>query len=552
MSSTQKITLFLTLIVFSLVLSLPLIRSGLTYDYGIGFWGPSGHDMIWHLNLINHINNPLKIPLGSFSGEYLQNYHPFYDILIAFIAKITHISNSTLVFQIYPLVTSLIYLYLSFLIGKKLTQKFSGGIFLVFLNTFASSAGFLVTLIREGNFGGESLFWSMQSASIQINPPLVLSYLFILGLILKILNKKTDLLVIIFLVLLPITKAYGGVAGYLIWGFYSLIQLQKKQIKPLVYLIISLPLSYIVFRQYNFMSSGLIQFSPLWFIDQLFNSPDKLYFPRLSSALYNLKLAGNLKVIPIYIFGVGIFLFGNYFLRLFGFLPPYSSKSTFHKTLLLSSLILTILPLLFIQNGTAWNTIQFLYYGLLFGNILLVSFIFSDSFTIFKKILLFLILLLSVLGNINTYQNYLGNPPPSAIPAKEIEALNFLNQQPAGTVLTVPYDPHLKDFFPQTPVPLYAYITSAYIPAFTRQTTFISDEMNLNNSGYDWQNRLNQSLKFFKQENVFQDRGFLVNNKIDYVYLAGIQKDRTFLDLQNMSLVPIFENDGAAIYRVNR
>lgn len=551
MSHRQKIILIISLIFGSIIFSLPLIRSGLNYSFGIGFWGPSGHDMIWHLELINHIKNWNNIPLASFSGQQLQNYHPLYDLLVFYIHQITSMPTSLLVFQIIPITTSFIYLLLSFLIGQKISNKYIGGISFFLFNLISGSFGWIYTLITQGKLAGESIFWSMQSASFQTNPPLILSLIFIEILILFILYEKNTIFTILLLCLLPITKIYGGVAGYLIWGFYSLFSLSQKKYRPLIYLLTSLPFALVLFSQYNTLSTSLIEFSPLWFVKNLFSSPDKLFFPKLSSAINTYSLTNNIKLYPILVVSTLIFFIGNFGLRLIGFLNLFKSKTPFTTNLFLSLTILSIIPLLIIQKGTPWNTIQFIYYSLFFLNLLSAIFV-SQLKPKFLNIFLFFFVTTSILGNIDTYHGFLGNPPPTAIPTPELSALQFLSNQSKGLVLTYPYDPNLKDSFKFTPIPLYSYETNAYVSAYTKQYTFLADEMNLNNSGYPWQSRLSDSQKFFKQKNIFEDRGFLVNNLIDYIYLTGLQIPKTNLDITNLYLTQIYHSQDTVIYRVNR
>ena len=76
--------------------------------------------------------------------------------------------------------------------------------------------------------------------------------------------------------------------------------------------------------------------------------------------------------------------------------------------------------------------------------------------------------------------------------------------------------------------------------------------MNLANSGFDWQSRRQNSLDFFKQLDIFKDRGFLVNNQIDYIYLVDDQKENLNLNKLDLSLKKIFENRQSLIYRVQR
>lgn len=207
--------------------------------------------------------------------------------------------------------------------------------------------------------------------------------------------------------------------------------------------------------------------------------------------------------------------------------------------------ICCLIPLFFIQKGTSWNTIQFLYYALFLSNIFLTKFLVNNQKYIFWVFLSYLIPLISFLPN------YLGKTPPAAIPSKEIEALNFLKSQPKGTVLTYPYDKYLKKSFPKTPLPLYAYETTSYVAAYSGQQTYLEDEMNLQNSGYIWPERRQASLDFFSQQNEFADRGFLVNNQISYLYLPKIYMDKIDFN-DNMYLKIIYENDEVVIYQVQR
>ena len=51
-----------------------MVKSGLVYDYGMGFWGANAHDGLWHVTLIESLSRgSLKLPI--FSGETIHNYH---------------------------------------------------------------------------------------------------------------------------------------------------------------------------------------------------------------------------------------------------------------------------------------------------------------------------------------------------------------------------------------------------------------------------------------------------------------------------------------------
>jgi len=166
--------------------------------------------------------------------------------------------------------------------------------------------------------------------------------------------------------------------------------------------------------------------------------------------------------------------------------------------------------------------------------------------------LTYLIVVLNLLPLIGSLPNFTGKIPPTAISKSEIEALSFLKSEPKGTVLTYPYDAYLRKFFPMTPIPIYSYETTSYVSAYSNQVTFLEDEMNLENSGYNWQPRRLESENFFSQKNIFVDRGFLVNNQIDYLYLPKIYLTKTPLLSSELSIKNIFENQEIIIYQVNR
>jgi len=533
-SSKKKIIFIIIFLICLFIQVIPVIRSGLLYEYGIGFWGPNGHDAIWHLSLINHISNPLKINLPIFAGETLKNYHPFFDIFIAYLSKITLISSSIWLFQLFPLISASLFLYFSFKLGHKLSGKFSGGIILMLLNSINNSFGWIVTLIRSKSFGGESLFWAMQSPSNQLNPPYLLSILLIL--ILIYLLKKTNpkkIFIFLLLIFLPIIKVYSAVPAFIIFGFYVL-----KNKKYLSTLFFSFLIATFLFFQYNSSSSSLIKFEPFWFTNSMVESIDRFYWPQLVSFLHSRSV---IKFALAQTIAIIIFLIGNFSFRLLAFKEIFKEKS-----LLISIIICTLIPLFFIQKGTSWNTIQFLYYALFLANIPL-------SLYLSKHLnLAYFIVLLNLFPLIGSLPNFTGKMPPTAISKSEIEALSFLKDQPQGIVLTYPYDAYLRKSFPVTPVPIYSYETSSYVSAYSQQQTFLEDEMNLENSGYNWRPRRLESDNFFSQKNIFIDRGFLVNNKIDYLYIPKINLIKTSLLSSELSIINIFENQEIIIYQVNR
>ena len=98
---TKQFSLVSLIIIGTITWSLTMVRSGLLYKFGYGFWGPNGHDGIWHIALSNSLSKgTLENPI--FSGSLLQNYHLGFDLLLALLNKLTTIPISILYFQILP------------------------------------------------------------------------------------------------------------------------------------------------------------------------------------------------------------------------------------------------------------------------------------------------------------------------------------------------------------------------------------------------------------------------------------------------------------------
>jgi len=559
MEKAKKYFTPIILIALSLFSTIPVIKTGIDYPYGIGFWGSNGHDGIWHLSLINSISNPLKITMPIFSGSFLVNYHPFFDILIAFLSRLTRISPSILLFQIFPLISSFFIVLLSYKIGLLLFKNKLAGLLLASFNVFSNSAGWIYSLVKFGDIrGGESIFWAMQSPSIQLNPPFALSILFSLLVLYQIISHYHQknlpvsfyLTVFLSLVLLPITKAYSALFIFPVFFIFSIQKIRQSQFKPIIFLFITTLIAFAIYKIYNPQSSSLFEFKPFWFTESLIESPDRFYLPKIANARYTLQAAGlSPRLILIYIFSIAIFYIGNYFTRILGILK-LKLPNSLHLLLLPPIILLSLIPLIFIQSGTPWNTIQFLYYSMFFSNIFLVNFL-IDLPSKFKLPLIITVLLLNLIPSLFSSTNYLTPNPSAYISQDEISALSFLSKQSPGTVLTYPYDKYAKQSL-KAPLPIWAYETTSYVPAYSQHPVFVADEMNLSNSGYDLQTRLSQSNDFFKFQDKYANRGFLVNNQISYIYLLNHQAPTISQHSQDLYISQIYSNPSVTIFKVER
>ncbi|MBU1129873.1 hypothetical protein KKE45_00965, partial [Patescibacteria group bacterium] len=78
------------------------------------------------------------------------------------------------------------------------------------------------------------------------------------------------------------------------------------------------------------------------------------------------------------------------------------------------------------------------------------------------------------------------------------------------------------------------------------------DEMNLIISNYDWKQRRQDSDNFFsnKFNNIFESRGFLLNNEINYIYLTKNQNLPH--NLKDLEIEKIYDSSNIRIYKVQK
>jgi len=560
-TSFQKFLLFVLIFLGTICLSLTTFRSGREQEEGIAFWGPNGHDGVWHIALANQSLKSFPPPCPVFSGFKLTNYHFFYDLLLALSGQLTKISLFTLHFRFYPVLFAFLLGVLSFMVGYLWRRDFWTGFWLCFLNYFAGSFGWIATLAREGRIGGESLFWSMQSISTLLNPPFALSLIFLLGGMLFLLSckgkswKEVLLGGVIFGVIINI-KAYGGVVALAGLASLAFFAFRKGRLGEGKVFLTATVVSSLIFFLTNRSGASLFIFKPFWFIHTMLEARDRLFLPRLALARYAL-LASSLgpKLILIEVIGLGLFLVGNLGGRIFGLLALgkrlWQKRVTSLDSFLGGGMLVSLfLPLLFIQKGTAWNTIQFFYYFLFLMNFYFAAFLadLTKTASLKEKIFLGVLLVITIPTSFSTLRDYLGKFPPAVIPSSEVVALTFLRNQLEGVVLTFPYQKEKKRN--GVLVPLRFYETTAYVSALTGKISFLEDEMNLEITGYPWRERKREIEKFFSSRDEFWARGFLVNNQIDYIYLVA--EEKLPLPPEKLGLKVIFNKGGVRIYKVLR
>lgn len=555
---TKQFSLVSLIIVGTITWSLTMIRSGLFYKFGYGFWGPNGHDGIWHIALSNSLSKgTLENPV--FSGSMLQNYHLGFDLLLALINQSTKIPINYLYFQILPPIFALtigllVYLFVLNWRGSKNEALWSTAFVY-----FGSSFGFVVTFLRDRVITGESMFWSQQSISTLVNPPFALSLIFILlGIIFLQKYQKSYSLwhmaysIICFGILIQI-KAYAAIlvlGGLFISAIYSFYILRST-----FYIRVflgSLTLNLILYFIFKSDSVGnVFIWQPMWFLETLMSYSDRFGWERLYSAMTTYKM-GHIwfKEILAYSLAFAIFLLGNMGTRIIGFYAIKRIKIDEILVFIITVLSMAIIiPMFLVQKGTPWNTIQFFYYYLFFFSIFA-----GISISNMKNWVKFAFLTFAILGTWSTLQHYLPKMPQSMISSEEYVALDFLAKQEDGIVFTYPFDKYkAKEAEKFSPRPLYLYESTSYVSAFTNKPLFLEDQVNLNIMGYDWESRREQVLWFVLNLDKEAGKDFLNRNNIKYLYLvkdiSPLTGELLRLGSTELDLKKIFENKDYIIYR---
>ncbi|MDP3917980.1 MAG: hypothetical protein Q8Q30_02290 [Candidatus Woesebacteria bacterium] len=546
---TKQFSLVSLIILGTITWSLTMIRSGINYSFGYGFWGPNGHDGIWHIALskslvAGSLNNPV------FAGDIIKNYHLGFDLLLALLNKLTTIPISILYFQILPPIFALIIGLLVYLFVLNWRGSKNEALWSTAFVYFSSSFGFIVTFLRDGIFTGESMFWSQQSISTLVNPPFALSLIFILAGLIS-LQKKNLLLSILFFGLLIQIKAYSAI---LVLGALFVSGLYQYYIQHTTFYIRvfigSLIINLILFSYTKSDSLAVFIWQPMWFLETLMSYSDRLGWERFYSAMTTYKM-GRIWFKEILAYGTAfiIFLIGNMGLRIIGFNHLFKAKIDSLLVFIVTILSMAvIIPMFFVQKGTPWNTIQFFYYYLFFFSIFA-----GISISKMKDWVKVLFIIFAIFGIWSTLQHYLPKMPQAMVSSEEYIALDFLAKQPDGIVFTYPFDKYkAKEAEKFSPRPLYLYESTSYVSAFTDKPVFLEDQVNLNIMGYGWESRQEEMLKFISTLDIATGREFLIQNNIKYLYLvkeiSPLSGELLRLGSTELGLKKIFENKEVIIY----
>ncbi|KKT30717.1 MAG: hypothetical protein UW41_C0003G0010 [Candidatus Collierbacteria bacterium GW2011_GWC2_44_18] len=591
-------------VIVALLTSLTVFRSGLLYPFGMGFWGPNGHDALFHLSLIEKFSsNSFSFSHPQIAGEKIANYHFLFDFISGLVVKLSGLSTLDFYFRVFPILAGIAIVLLLDKLLKTWHYSRSERLLSILLVFLAGSFGFIPKILMgQDLFTGESAFWSNQSVSIFLNPPYALSIILLLLFLVVIARRSPEatdaaiqskpslrknlatclsagrrcrvptarshsILAVILGGLLAQTKVYA-----LILLLGALLFTKKYKLFTGVLaigILISLPFT-------TLGGPAPFIFSPLWFPRSLFASFDRVYWPRLVEAWQAYEALGNFaKLSLINLFALAVFLVGNLGVRLLGLFEISRSKSHSDSETIVRWIIAfgLLLPLLFIQNINPWNTIQFMYYALFFLGIFTAKyisslrpacrqagFLYSNRGSLIpegvnlrilgfiKYLIVIILIFLAIATTVGTLKDYVGYFSSSRLSYTELLALDKLRAEPKGIVLSPLYD-EVAASRVSAPKPLYAYVSTAYISALSGQPEFLSDTINLDITGFDYVGRARDVQRFYDTEDKDWGVSFLEKNNIKYVYETRLK--RINLNPADLKLEKIFDSGEINIYKFN-
>ncbi len=518
--------LTLLIIVAACVYLLVVFPSGSHYCFngrcGDFYWGSHEHDGIWHLALIESAFRVLPFQSPVFGGQSLGGYNFLLDLAL-YVLRLTGLSSSFLYFKVQSTIWFVVFCMLLYRYARVLglTRPLVRWVF--FITFFSTSFGIVIQLVRHNTIWGSVGNPSMQGALGMTNPQYMWSLCVLLALLILLQGKRrlwvTGVLVWIGLGL----KFYFIVPALITVLWYAISSVIRRDYRKSMVIAVSCLIgciaAYIMF--YGNVSSGGLTFKPLEITHQIVEDPTMWFDKRMVEERYFIQQVGNYlspRLIWIEIRTIFYFLFFNFGIRLLGVVGALyvllkSPTLRSHVALLLIIITTTtVMPILFIQKGTWWNTIQFLYYAI-FGSSILTAIVLGLASRRLGRIGTWVVVAVCIILFLPTQVETLGlftrGEGTRYVPTGEIEALRVLARMPRGVVLTQPFTPGSTSILADT-------YDTAYVSAYSGHPTYLADEAQLTLLGKAYEDT---------QAKMARDPCGLLN-EVDYVYIRRSSGER--------------------------
>ncbi len=477
-----------------------IIPSGSRYciegKCGIYFWGAHEHDALWHLALIESAFQKFPFTFPVLSGQLLGGYNYLLDMTLH-IFTFTGISASTLYFKIQPIVLFGVFSLLLYQAGRLVRTEKSYIRWLFFFVFFSTSFGILILWFKHHTLSGSVGIPTMQGALSMTNPQFMWSLCVLLAIwIITRKDKWTGSLGVLVFIGLGL-KFYFIVPALIFILWYILTLINSRKFKNAFITVLStgigLVISYLVF--YSGGASGGLVWKPLEIPHQIIEDANLWYDQIMVQERYYIQQLGHMwspRLWWIEARTIFYFIFFNFGIRLVG-VVGIALFAIFNKRnarrfipILIGVIVCTLMPILFIQRGTWWNSIQFLYYAIFLSSILTAEFVWQISQKrnmLFSIVIVLICICLFLPTNYEMATMYSSQKGVRYIPDEEIQALQSLRKLPYGVVLTQAFSPK------ETNVLADNYDT-AYVSAYSGKPVYLADKDQLNLLGTSYTKKL--------------------------------------------------------------
>jgi len=454
--------------------------------------GTNYRDGIWFQAVAATSFKSFPFQMPNFAGEVLRGYH-YLPNLAAFLLSLVGIPIAVTYYKLIPIIYFTLLTILIVQLGKKIINKplFVG--ILLFFTYFGMHLSLLTSLFHFGEIRNQVLINTFQATRILESPHTAIALLIMFSILSLLYNKRLSLkhriLISVMIFLSFGIKFYVAFSIMTILFVFELLQLiQTKQMKSFiihnsVYGIGAL-IAILMFYDPFGRSESVFIFSPFSTVHHLIESSDLFYSEQLVLARYFLYEHGwSPRLLMIELYSALLFMvfyFGARIIGLFEIARQLIKRkmNNVEVAITISVFASTAVSVLFIQKGDWFNPIQFAVPAAFLMNIFAAKFLFH--FIKLNKIIgyafLFVIVLIVFPANLSN-ATYLSNPGRFVIPQHEMDALNFLKNQPSGTIYA-PLDEN----------------DMAYVSAFTGKPTYLNFISVLENSEIQFGERLDKSV----------------------------------------------------------
>lgn len=472
------------------------------------------HDAFWHISMLKSAFNSFPFPHPFYAGGTVFGYNYFIDLILFALTKLG-LPPLFAFFQFLPVVISLFYIFISIKYVKtyyKTRAQINSIIFFLF---FGSSLSYLATLYAGNTFfyssmRGFPVITSIQPGMMFLNLQFALTLPLILLTLIHFKNsvKLTSAIwLTILMFIISGLKFYGGIVLTLILGGMILIRMIRKDKIPLRILqLIAIVIGDVLAKSLFYSSAGAagipFAWAPFALTHVLIDDPVLFNNHSWTLARYYLYENGGWRsprLLALESFSIFLLATMNFGTRLIGVFSLGISKIRLLLSLddlvIIATIIFTfIMPVLFVQEGGWFNTMQFLYYGVFFASFYaggVLAHLFSQK-NILPRIVAYIIIILTI-PNCVEQLRYI-TAPQNLVPDTELVALKKLESAPAGVVYIS--RPELKN---------------AIVPALSGKIAYYLDVDQLMVTHIDYEAR-RQEMFSVKPENI-------LSLPVDYFYL---------------------------------